>query len=234
MKTKIKIILVPVFALTAAALYIYTPLGDAADLQNLLLQKEKLLESVHQSFILSAAVFIALYIAVVAFSIPGATFMSLLGGFFFGPLWGTLFINAGATTGALCIFLAARYILGMDIQDKYSEKLGKFNREIAENGKNYMLTLRLLPVFPFFLINLLAGFTRIPAWTFIWTTSIGIIPGSFVFAYLGHTGANAGPEGSFGLQVITALTLLGLLSLLPVLAKRFKRVRQADKGTGNE
>ncbi len=234
MKTGFKITLVLIIAVIVSALYIYTPLGDAVNLQNLLSQKEKLLESVQQSFILSAGIFIALYIAVVAFSIPGATVMSLMGGFFFGPLWGTLFINAGATTGAFCIFLAARYILGREIQGKYSEKLAKFNREIDENGKNYMLTLRLLPVFPFFLINLLAGFTRIPAGTFIWTTSLGIIPGSFVFAYLGYTGANAGPEGSFGLQVITALTLLGLLSLVPVLVKRLKRAKHIDKGKGNE
>ncbi|MDX9801685.1 MAG: TVP38/TMEM64 family protein [Spirochaetia bacterium] len=231
MKIRYKITLVLLFLLIAVLLYIFTPLGKTINLQNLLMQKENLLISVRQSYFLSAGVFIALYIAVVSFSIPGAVVMSLLGGFFFGPLWGTLFINIGATTGALCIFLAARYILGNDIQHRYREKLASFNREIDENGRSYMLTLRLLPVFPFFLINLFAGFTAIPARTFIWTTSLGIIPGSFVFAYLGYTGANAGPEGSFGIQVITALALLGLLSLLPVLVKRFKK---PGKGTKNE
>ena len=185
MKTGFKITLVLIIGGLHLPFTYSQPLGDAVNLQNLLSQKEKLIESVRQSFLLSAGIFIALYIAVVAFSIPGATVMSLLGGFFFGPLWGTLFINIGATTGAFCIFLAARYILGREIQDRYSEKLARFNREIDENGKNYMLTLRLLPVFPFFLINLLAGFTRIPAGTFIWTTSLGIIPGVFCFRLSG-------------------------------------------------
>jgi uncharacterized membrane protein YdjX (TVP38/TMEM64 family) len=228
MSIKIKLIIIALAGVIIVALYNFTPLGDLIDLQKIVEQKELLLLRVRENYILSALGFVLLYIAATALSIPGATVLSLLGGFFFGPYLGVLLINMGATTGALLIFLAARYFLGKDVQKKYSKKLAQFNREVAKNGKNYFLTLRLIPLFPFFLINLLSGFTNVKVFTFIWTTAIGIIPGSFVYAYLGSTGAATGEDSSFGIKITIALILLGLLSLLPVLMKKLGKTPEGE------
>ncbi len=202
----------------------FTPLGEQLNLQQLAQQRDALLQMVAERALITAAAFTGVYIVSVALSIPGATVLSLIGGFLFGPFLGLLLINIGATTGALLVFLAARFLFGNSIQEKYPAKLERFNSEIAQNGTNYLLTLRLIPIFPFFLINLFAGFTKIPVLTFLWTTALGIIPGSFVYAYLGYSGTTIEPgESLLSPQILLALALLGLLSLVPVLRRKVKK-----------
>lgn len=210
-----------------AVLYRLTPAGELLSPEQLAENRDRLIEFVRTRFTAAALVYVLIYILTTALSIPGATVLSLLGGFFFGPWAGLVLINAGATTGALLVFLAARYIIGRTVQEQYGQRLARFNAEIEENGRNYLLTLRLIPIFPFFLINLFAGVTTIPVLTFLWTTALGIIPGSFVYAYLGHTGAQIEPgESLLSPQIILALVLLGLLSLLPVVGKKLKARRE--------
>ncbi|MCK5672651.1 MAG: TVP38/TMEM64 family protein, partial [Spirochaetales bacterium] len=195
----------------------FTPLKQYLDFQKLFESRDSLLSYVSNYYFLSVLVFILVYLAVVALSIPGATILTILGGFFFGPWAGTLYVNVGATFGAFAIFLIARFFLGENLQKKYEKQLDKFNKEITENGKSYMLTLRLIPIFPFFLINILAGLTTLPAITFLWTTALGIIPGSFVYAYIGYAGTSmTESQGVFTPQILTALILLSVLSLVPV------------------
>ncbi len=198
-----------------------TPLGKSLDINKIYENKDTLIELVNSRMILSVIIYISVYILSVSLSIPGASLLSIMGGFLFGPLFGTIYINLGATTGAVIIFIVSRYILGKSLQDRYSVQLTKFNKELEENGTNYMLTLRLIPIFPFFLINILAGLTNIDVKKFIWTTSLGIIPGSFIYCYLGYAGTTvADGEGFFTKEIIFALLLLGLISLLPVLIKK--------------
>lgn len=227
MSIKVKIILLILLMAILVGLYRFTPLGEILDFARIQEGKEDLLLRVQENLLASAALFVVIYLIAVAFSIPGATVLSLLGGFLFGPFLGVLLINLGATSGAVAVFLAARYFLGRDVQKKYEDKLALLNREIEKNGKSYFLTLRLIPLFPFFLINLLAGFTTVPLRTFFWTTALGIIPGSFVYAYLGSTGAQAG-EAGFGWQITLALVLLGLLSLMPVVLKKIKARKEVS------
>ncbi len=216
--------LLPALVLILILALRFTPLGDQLDLQQLAQQRDALLEMVGTRALLSGILFVAVYIAVVALSIPGATVLSLTGGFLFGPFAGLMLVNVGATTGALLVFLAARFLFGQSIQEKYPERLERFNHEIRQNGSNYLLTLRLIPIFPFFLINLFAGITKIPVLTFLWTTAIGIIPGSFVYTYLGYSGTTVqAGESLLSPQIMIALVLLGLLSLLPVLLRKVKR-----------
>jgi len=206
------------------SLFRFTPLGEWANLSRIAESRDSLLLLVTSNYILVVAIFIALYVVVVALSIPGATVLTLAGGFFFGPWLGTLYINAGATVGALLVFLFARWLLGKTIQEKYGDKLARFNHELDQNGSNYLLTLRLIPIFPFFLINLLASVTPVKARTFLWTTSLGIIPGSFVYSYLGYAGASLEPgSSSFPKEPLIALVLLGILSLVPVVIKKIKK-----------
>jgi uncharacterized membrane protein YdjX (TVP38/TMEM64 family) len=216
--------------LVAAVILIvrFTPFRDYLDFQKLYEGRDNLLDYVNNYYILSVAVYILVYFAVVALSIPGATILTILGGFFFGPWSGTLFVNIGATFGAFAIFLIARFFLGESLQKKYEKQLAKFNKEISENGKSYMLTLRLIPIFPFFLINILAGLTTLPSLTFLWTTALGIIPGSFVYAYIGYAGTSmTESQGVFTPQILIALILLSVLSLIPVLVKKIKRKKVA-------
>jgi uncharacterized membrane protein YdjX (TVP38/TMEM64 family) len=203
-----------------AAVWFLTPVGDIVDFQSIFENRNTLLDTVKANYLPAVLVYIGVYIAATALSVPGATVLTLLGGFFFGPWLSTIYVNVGATLGAFIIYLAARYFLGDGIQKKYADKLVKFNKEIDENGPNYMLTLRLVPIFPFFLVNLFAGVTTIKPKQFLWTTALGIIPGSFAYAWLGHAGATIGEGAPW--QLFVALGLLAVLSLIPVLMRKIK------------
>jgi len=203
-----------------AAVWFLTPVGDIVDFQSIFENRDTLLKTVKANYLVAVLVYIGVYIAATALSVPGATVLTLLGGFFFGPWLATAYVNIGATLGAFIIYLAARFFLGDGIQKKYADKLVKFNKEIDENGPNYMLTLRLVPIFPFFLVNLFAGVTTIKPKQFLWTTALGIIPGSFAYAWLGHAGATIGEGAPW--QLFVALGLLALLSLIPVLMRKMK------------
>ena len=191
--------------------------------------RDQLLIFTTQHYIFTVAVFITTYILIAAFSIPGATVLTLAAGFLFS-FWGVVYVNIGASSGAILAFLAARYLLGDWIQKHYGDRLATFNRDIAENGFNYLLTLRFIPLFPFFLINIFAGLTRVSLFTFTWTTIIGILPGSFVYIYVGRQlGFIEKPSDVLSWQIILAFVLLGLLILSPVL---FKKLSKKKPGSG--
>jgi uncharacterized membrane protein YdjX (TVP38/TMEM64 family) len=189
--------------------------------------RDQLLEFTAQHYIPTVAVFILVYIVAVALSIPGATILTLTAGFLFG-FFGVIYVNIGASAGAVLAFLAARYLIGDWVQKRYGEKLASFNREIADNGYNYLLTLRFIPLFPFFLINIFAGLTRVPLATFAWTTMVGILPGSFVYIYTGRQlGMIDKPGDILSWQIILAFVLLGLLALSPVLIKKIMKKKSS-------
>ncbi|MCP4134628.1 MAG: TVP38/TMEM64 family protein [bacterium] len=205
-------------------------LDDYLTFENLKKYKEQLSVFIESNYLLAVVAFIGVYVVVTAFSIPGAAVLSLACGFLFG-MWGVLYVNAGATTGAILAFLAARYLLGDSIQEKYSEKLAKFNGDLKKNGPNYFLTLRFIPIFPFFLINLLGGLTNIPLRTFAWTTAVGIIPGSFVYVY---AGTQLGTINSMGdimtWQMILVFVFFGILAIVPVVWKKIQAKKPPPEG----
>jgi uncharacterized membrane protein YdjX (TVP38/TMEM64 family) len=196
-------------------------------LESLIAERDRLLVFVQRNAVVAGASFMLLYILVVAFSVPGATALTLLGGFFFGPFVGVALVNVGATIGAFLIFLAARYLMRDALMARYGDQLAKLNAELQRNGASYLLTLRFIPLFPFFLINLLAGLTPVSAFTYLWTTAVGIIPGSFVYALLGSSGATMdATKGAFSPQLIAGLVLLGVVSLIPVAIRKFGKSRE--------
>lgn len=228
MKSYQKKILLLLAILCAAGVIWHFKLYSYLTFENLKLYKEQIAASIQGNYIPAVLGFIGMYIVVVAFSLPGAGVMSLACGFFFG-MTGVLYVNIGATTGALLAFLAARYLLGNWIQEKYGEKMSAFNRELKENGKNYLLTLRLIPVFPFWLINLLSGLTGISFITFLWTTALGIIPGSIVYIYFGTQLSTINSPGDvFSWQILSALAALGALALVPVLIQKVKKSKGGE------
>ena len=172
--------------------------------------------------------FMAVYIAQTALSLPGAAILSLAAGAIFGAVRGTVYANIAATIGATLAFLVTRYLLRDLVLAKFGPKLEVLNRELEERGLNYLLFLRLVPVFPFFLINLAAGLTRLPLRTFIIGTMIGIIPGGFVYCNAGASLATiTSLRGIASPRVLGSFALLGLFALIPALYARLK----ARKGT---
>jgi len=192
-------------------------------LENLKKNKELLQHFIEARYFFAVVTYIVVYILTVTFSIPGATVLTLAGGFLFGLLPAIIYANVGATIGATLGFLFARYILGNSIQEKYAPQLERFNRELDENGHLYLLTLRLIPAFPFFLINLLAGLTRVSLKTFFWTTLIGILPGDVVYCFAGNQlNSIESVEDIFSANIIAAFLALALFSLLPVIFKKLR------------
>lgn len=191
--------------------------------ENLKSSQEDLSIYVEENYILTAIIFMGLYIVSVAIMAPIATILTLAGGFLFGSVIGVVFVNIGATIGAILAFLFARYILGNKIQEKYKDQLTKFNKELEENKYQYLFSLRFLPIFPFFLVNSLCGVTNVDLRTFFITTSLGIIPGSFVYTFAGSKLADINSINDiFTTDILIAFVLLGLLSLFPIIVKKFK------------
>ena len=148
--------------------------------------------------------------------------MTLAGGFLFGSVLGTLYVNVGATVGATLAFLVARYLLRDWVEQKFGSRLGPIQEGFAKDAFSYLMTLRLIPLFPFFLVNMVSGLTRVSVGTYMAATSLGIIPGSFVFAYAGRQlGTINSLKEIASPNVLMAFTLLGLLALVPILYKRF-------------
>ena len=198
-----------------------TPLRGIINIEEIFRKKNELHALVQSRYLVSVLLFLGVYIVVTASSIPGAAVLSILGGFLFGPFLSPIYADLAATAGATVVFLVTRYFLGNAVQQRYADRLARMNRELERDGSNYMLTLRLVPAFPFFLINILAGLTPIKLRTFVWTSIVGMLPGSFVFAYLGYAG---GSLDSFSLspQIILAFSLLGVFSLVPVIVRKLR------------
>jgi uncharacterized membrane protein YdjX (TVP38/TMEM64 family) len=174
--------------------------------------------------LITVAGFMVFYIVQTALSLPGAAILSLAAGAIFGSIMGTLYANIAATIGATLAFLVTRYLLRDVVLNKFGRKLEGMNRELEERGFSYLLFLRLVPLFPFFLINLAAGLTRIPLRTFFLGTMIGIIPGGFVFVNAGASLASIDSlSGIASPRVLGSLALLGLFALAPVLYNKFKK-----------
>lgn len=158
-----------------------------------------------------------------ALSLPGGAVLSLLLGFLFGRWVGTFLIVISATLGAVAVFWLARYLLAEWAQKrlKQSALSQKLLEGFDEDAFNYLLFLRLVPLFPFWLVNLAPAFTAVTLRTYLITTFIGIMPGSFIFANLGQSiGSIDSLDQLFSWQTLLALSLLGGLSLVPVISKR--------------
>lgn len=175
----------------------------------------------------SFAIYMGIYIALVGLSIPGATFMTLTGGFLFGQLIGTGLVVVSATIGATILFVSAKLASKDFLSRKADPWIEKMKAGFQEDAFYYLLTLRLIPLFPFVAINLVAAVFQIPLQTFVIGTFVGIIPGSFVYVSIGNAlkdvilTTHLTPKIILGPKILIALIGLGILSLLPVLYKRF-------------
>jgi uncharacterized membrane protein YdjX (TVP38/TMEM64 family) len=188
--------------------------------------------------VLAALVFMAVYIVTVAFSLPGATILTIAGGFLFGRGWSTVLVVISATLGATVLFSIARTALGDVFRARAGAWLPRLEAGFREHALSYLIVLRLVPLFPFFIINLVPAFLGVPLSTFMLGTFIGIIPGTFVYATVGaglgsvfDTGEPFSLRGVLTPQIVTALVGLAVLALLPVIYKHLTARRGASPET---
>ncbi len=216
-----KFVVLGLFALAVGAFF-YFDLKQYLSLEALKANRNSLLAYTDAHYAAAVAAYILLYCLQTAFSLPGAAIFTVAGGFLFGSFVGTLYVNVAATSGATLAFLAARYLLRDWVETKFGDRLGPIQEGFARNAFSYLITLRLIPVFPFFLVNLVSGLTRIRLGAYVAATSVGILPGSFVYA---NAGRQLGTINSLGEiaspRVLGAFALLGLLALVPILYRKF-------------
>ena len=176
--------------------------------------------------------FMVIYAVVVALSLPGGAIMTIAGGFLFGTVLGTVWVVLSATLGATILFVIAKTSLGDLLRAKAGPWLRKMENGFKENALSYLLVLRLIPLFPFFVVNLVPAFLGVPLRTYVIGTLLGIVPGSFVFATVGaglgslfDSNEAFTATGILTPEIVTALVGLSLLSLLPVAYKKIKARR---------
>lgn len=225
-----RLLAVAAAAVAVAAVLKATGALDLLSFAALARHREWLVAEVASLGLAAPLLFILAYAACTALSLPTGLLLSTLGGFLFGTWWGGLAILAGATLGATIVFLAARSVLGEALRARAGPFLQRLEAGFREDALSYMLVLRLVPLFPFWLVNLAPAFLGVRLPTFVIGTFLGIIPGAFVFASLG-TGLGAilesggTPDGAVILQprVLVPIVGLALLALVPVVVKRLRR-----------
>lgn len=185
--------------------------------------------------VLTAAAFVLVYAAAVAVSLPGAVFLTIAGGFLFGLWLGTLLVIVSATAGAIAIFLVAKTSLGDGLREQAGPWLQRMQAGFNENAVSYLLFLRLIPAFPFWIVNIVPAFLGVKLRDYAFATFFGIMPGSFVYASVGNglgTVIEAGDEPDLGIILQPAILIpivgLALLALLPVGYRKVKERRRGD------
>jgi uncharacterized membrane protein YdjX (TVP38/TMEM64 family) len=197
-------------------------------LERLIRERDLFLMFKDMHYVEAVLLFITLYIVGAALSLPGDVFLTIGGGFLFGSALGTLYAVTGATIGATLAFLVARHWLRDWVDARFGRRLIGFQDGFARNAFSYLLTLRLIPAIPFVLINLVSGLTRVGVGTFVRASALGMMPGSFVFAYAGQElGMIDSPGEVLSPPVLLAFGLLACLSLTPVLYRYVTERRAA-------
>ncbi len=192
------------------------------DIATLLQYRDALIAYVTQRYWESVLVFVSVYAIENMFALPFSFALSIAAGFLYGLPAAVAYIVIGATCGAVLAFIVTRYLIGYRLQAYYKNAFERFNRELENNGIYYLFVLRLIPIVPFFLINILAGLTRISVLIFTITTAIGILPGAFVYASAGYHLRTVDTLGDiFTWDMLLILCLLILFAVMPVVIKKW-------------
>jgi len=185
-----KLVVLLLLVAAIVALVVYGDLGRLLSLDNLKSRRDEFQQFAVTQPLLTSLVYFAVYVAVTAFSLPGAAILTLAGGAIFGFGWGLVLVSFASTLGACCAFLAARWLLRDSIRSRFGERLAAVEQGIAKEGAFYLFTLRLIPAVPFFLVNLLGGLTPLRLFTFAWVSQLGMLPGTAVYVNAGTQIAN--------------------------------------------
>lgn len=224
-KNKLPLLLV----IVAMALVYYFDLTHYLSFESLKQHRQLLLQWTKAHFIAVSLGYCLIYILAVTLSIPGAVFITLTGGFLFGIVWGALFVITSATIGAIFIFLIVKYAFADKFAQKSETWLGKMRRGFNDSAFNYLLVLRLVPLFPFWMVNIAPALLNVSLPVYASATFFGIMPASIVFVALGTSlgqvfATDSQPDLSILLQpqILLSLCGLALLALIPVIYKHFQ------------
>jgi len=214
-------------------LFFVYDLGQYLSLAYVKSRQEWLVDMYARHTLWTIGAYMLVYIAVTALSLPGAAVMTLAGGALFGLVTGTVVISFASTIGATLAFLASRFLLKTWVQDRFTDKLHAINQGIERDGAFYLFTLRLVPVFPFFIINLVMGLTPMRTLRFYLVSQLGMLPGTLVYVNAGTQLAQI--DSLKGILSPGLLLSFALLGVFPLLAKKGVAViNRKRKGTHHE
>ncbi len=216
-KTRIQWFLAILLGLVVMVLFRYYRLERFFTLEAFKLNHDRLVNVVEHRPIASIIIFILIYFVDVVLALPTAALLTVIGGYLFGVLPGAIFSTIAAVLGAYVLFLFTRYFFGHSLQAKYADRLHRINHEIHINGIYYMIILRLLPFVPFFLVNVLFGLTKVPAFTFVWTTIVGVFPATLLYALAGEQLQHiTSISDILSFRMLSILTLIALFFAIPL------------------
>jgi uncharacterized membrane protein YdjX (TVP38/TMEM64 family) len=175
-------------------------------------------------------VYFLVYIAAASLSLPGAAVLTIAGGAFFGLLTGTLIVSFASATGATVACFVSRFLLRDWVQGKFGDKIVKIDEGIEREGAFYLFTLRLIPVFPFWMINLVMGLTKMPLQTFYWVSQLGMLPGTIVYVNAGRELSKI--ESLRGILSPSLLISFALIGLFPIAMKKLAALYRDRRGSG--
>lgn len=221
-----KIVIVLLIVAAVISFFVFD-LDTVLTLENIKANQAELIELRDSSPFLVSLVFFSLYVLVTALSLPGAVIMTLAGGGLFGLAWGFVLISFASTIGATLAFLVSRYLLRDSVQNRFGDKLSAINKGVEREGALYLFTLRLVPIFPFFLINILMGLTPIKTWSFYWVSQVGMLAGTLVYINAGTQLAKI--DSLAGILSPGLLFSFALLGVFPLLAKKVTEALKKKK-----
>jgi uncharacterized membrane protein YdjX (TVP38/TMEM64 family) len=212
----------------------YFRINQYLSFSNLQIYHQQLISWTNNHYLYAVILFMSIYILCIAASFPGALMLTLTGGLLFGILWGTLYVVTSATIGSTAIFFIVKFALSDWVAKRTTRWIHKMRHGFQHNAFSYLLVLRLMPIFPFWVVNIIPALLGIQAKTFILATFLGIIPGSMIYASVGNSlnhllemGQKPNLKIIFSPEFFFPLLGLALLSLLPVLYKKFKERHEA-------
>jgi uncharacterized membrane protein YdjX (TVP38/TMEM64 family) len=234
-KKLVQRIIIVAAIIIAVILFKFLGLGQYLSLDYLKASQDKFTQIYASHRLLVIATYMGIYILVTALSLPGAAVMTLAGGAMFGFWVGVLVVSFSSTIGATLASFVARFLLRDWVQNRFGEKLSRINQGIEKEGAFYLFSLRLVPIFPFFVINLAMGLTPMKLWTFYWVSQIGMFPGTMVYVNAGkELGRIESLSGILSPGLIISFVILGLFpitvkKLLNLYKNKTGRLLQEDK-----
>lgn len=217
-KNLIKKILIIVIIISLIAAFFLLDLNQYLTLSYLKQSKDKFENLYTEQTVLVIAVYMIIYIVTTALSLPGATVLTIAGGAMFGLMTGVIIVSFASTIGATLACFVSRYLLRDWIQNKFGDRLSIINEGIENEGSFYLFTMRLIPMIPFFMINLLMGLTRMPLLTFFWVSQVGMLAGTIVYVNAGNELGKI--ESLSGILSPTLILSFVLIGIFPILTKK--------------
>ena len=210
--------------LIAMAGFWLSGVGKELSTDSFFVHKDQIQTYINNHFIMALILYFLLYMGVVALSLPFASFLTMAGGFLFGFLTGTVLVAIAATIGATIIFIIAKGSLGKTLREKAGPLYKKVETKMNDDATSYMLFMRLVPLFPFFLVNIIPALFNVRTRTYTLTTFFGILPGTAVLVNVGQSlGEVENPADLISLNILISFALLGFFALIPVLYKKIRK-----------